>query len=1365
MPRRQSIQRIQGYGARLRDRLAASTISQVELANATGLSRQTVVRALADFVSPRTARLIDDAIPKRATLSASTTADASGAPSPSLATAARPRSDAWATATDIHQWSDRRDAQEDLPRLLRRLVLVSHSGVRRISFRSGEGVQVPGIDGRVETDEGSAFVPEGVSVWEMGAGGNPASKAQEDYAKRTADPRDVTPSTSTFVFVTSRRWRERDSWVAARKAEQRWKDVRVLDADDLETWLEGTPSVHLWLSRRIGVFPDGAADLEHWWANWLDGTRPALTAEFVLAGRDEALREIQQWKVNPCDPIAVRSESRNESIAVIASTFLRFGDDDRDKVFARTVIVETESAWRHLVASKLSLILIPTFDADSVIASATRAGHAVVIPLGESDVRRSGVITVPPIARDPAVAALEPNRDVRRDRAYALASLARRSMAALRRRLATAPTMQVPEWGRPAAARTVIPALLAGGWSQDFPGDRRALDELAQVPYGEVAERLLPWTHGTDPVLRRRAAVWYLVSREDAWDLLARYVTGDDVDRFLHVAIDVLSTPDPRLELPAEERWLAGITGPTPEHSGHLHDALASTIAVMGTRLQADESGAAEFGGVYAGVSFGDVARRAVKELLEKANANWRVWASLSLSQCLPALAEGAPDEFLDALDAGLRYPASPVGRIFDSEGDGFFSSSPHPGLLWALERLAWSRDYLGRVVQLLGRLWKQDPGGKLANRPSASLKAIFLPWCPQTAATPEQRLAVLDTWSCEEPALAWEVIISMLPQLHGVGSFSPKPRWRNWAPDEETKVSNADYALCIRFAVAKLLELVGEDGGRWKALLEAVPRLPASEHNAVLEKLGGIDPQRLPEANRDTIWDAIRTLVADHRSFKDAQWAMPIEQVERIDALRERFAPADPGQRYAWLFAYRPHLPDATTSIHDFSAYEDELTARRIAVVSEVARTSGLEGLLQIVALADEPQFVGSATAAAGVFATAEDAILERYLADADQRRSVFAHGYAFERARTEGRVWMETKFRGVSVNWTPEKRAQLLLAVESDRQVWQMAAAAGEAVERAYWTRQPLYFIRNDADVEDGARKLLAFGRPYAAVDLLGMHVEKAAFDPQLVTEVLESCLSTAPSNDGHRSLFTHNVGRLLDYLADQSAIDEIRVGRLEWGFLPVISRYERVPEVLHRALAREPALFVEIVSLLYRSKSEPKRDEDAATEEDRQKASRAFSLLRDWRRLPGTREDGTVNGVALKSWVEAARSELNAKGRAQVGDQEIGQLLSASPSDPDGTWPCAPVRDLIETIASDDLDQGLSIGLYNSRGVTWRNPADGGVQERGLAERYAGLAAAATDRWPRTGAVLRRIAEGYRGEAQREDHGAALEEDLGR
>src|SRR5262249_55443271 len=111
----------------------------------------------------------------------------------------------------------------------------------------------------------------------------------------------------------------------------------------------------------------------------------------------------------------------------------------------------------------------------------------------------------------------------------------------------------------------------------------------------------------------------------------------------------------------------------------------------------------------------------------------------------------------------------------------------------------------------------------------------------------------------------------------------------------------------------------------------------------------------------------------------------------------------------------------------------------------------------------------------------------------------------------------------------------------------------------------------------------------------------------------------------------------------------------------------------------------------------------------------------------------------------------------GRAEIADQHIGRVLAYSPGDPDGTWPSASVRDVIELARSRSLDRGFFLGIVNKRGPTWRRPTDGGVQERELAQSYRRLSKAVRLEWPRTSAVLEQVAKSYEHQGETHDDDA--------
>jgi hypothetical protein len=484
-------------------------------------------------------------------------------------------------ATDLALWAKRKDAPATLPQLMRRLVLASVTRVERLHFRAHEGVLFKGWDGVLQVEVGHAFVPEGTSGWEMSTDTGIRGKADDDYTKRSADPLGFDPAQTTFVFVTPRRWSGKGEWATERRREGRWKDVRAYDADDLETWLEEAPAVHIWLSKIVGKRPAGVRDVSGYWEEWSGVTQPPLSLDVIIAGRQNAVDKIQEWLRSGPSTFGVQGETLDEAVTFFAAALQQMPGEEHEQVLARGVVVEDAAAWQQLITATTPLILIPTFADRAAVPQAATAGHSVLIPLGRNEPALGHVVQIPRTQREAAKKALE-EIGITRERAEDLATLARRSLAALRRKLASTPAVLTPRWAVPEAARALLPVMLAGRWDEQHPADREVIVQLPRRDYSQMSDTLLRWANESDPPVRRVGDTWMVVSSEDAWSLLARYLTADDLERFEAAVLDVLGTVDPRYELPPGQRWTAALVGKTPKYSSHLREGLAETLALMG---------------------------------------------------------------------------------------------------------------------------------------------------------------------------------------------------------------------------------------------------------------------------------------------------------------------------------------------------------------------------------------------------------------------------------------------------------------------------------------------------------------------------------------------------------------------------------------------------------------------------------------------------------------------------------------------------------------------------------------------------------------------------------------------------------------
>jgi hypothetical protein len=347
--------------------------------------------------------------------------------------------------------------------------------------------------------------------------------------------------------------------------------------------------------------------------------------------------------------------------------------------------------------------------------------------------------------------------------------------------------------------------------------------------------------------------------------------------------------------------------------------------------------------------------------------------------------------------------------------------------------------------------------------------------------------------------------------------------------------------------------------------------------------------------------------------------------------------------------------------------------------------------------------------------------------------------------------KAWVNEKL--AIVEGHPVAQARLLLLVPDTQWASQRAAELGAAIEEHYWQEFSPYGLGpNYQFVNESAEQLLRHNRPLTALQLLEVYVHVGPENgvlpsPALIAEGLEQLVKLPSSHQEQaRQLSAYDIDRMLAYLAD-SDIGEDRVATLEWQFLPVRGYGER-NYVLDRHLARDPAFFVEILSLCYK-RSDGTTEPGVTTE----MASNAYHLLSEWCTVPGE-AGGEIVEEKLFAWATEVRRLAAERDRGRIADHHIGQILSKSYERQGEPWPVESVRNTIERLSSSALVDGFITGTFNERGVTTRTLEEGGRQERELAQKYGSWADQLADEWPRTARALRSVAEWYLSQAQRED-----------
>jgi hypothetical protein len=1240
-----------------------------------------------------------------------------------------------ADATDLDRWADTRSAQADLPRLVRRLIRAENDQVHRVEMRAGEGVGLTGYDGFVEASRATPFVPEGSSVWEMGVSGDPGRKAQSDYRSRTDDPQGIDSAEHTFVFVTPRRWESKKDWEQKKRDEGIWRDIRALDADDIELALEISPAVQVWLSELLGLEPLGATSIEGWWGRYSRGFDPTMTPQVVLAGRADQAAALLRRMSEDVGRTFVRAVSVDDGLAFAACSMLTVPPEDAESILARSLLVHDGITLRRLDRTSSLLILLPYEEGLQREAHLVENHHVVFVitePDGEVD------IELPPHDHLALQAALS-EAGVPAENLDRYVRAGTKSLVALRR-VATRFGQRDPgAWSTDLADRAIRRAWLAGGWSQSRSGDDEVLEDLCESGLDDLDERLQRAIRQADPLFTKVGVTWAVAAPQDSWRAARGLITESDLNAMERSVQTVLGSVDPRLELPAEDRWAAAVHGKSRVHSSNLRKGLARSLALLGTR--GDDVRLA------GGRSAREWAERVALKLFNRANEDETAQLWTSISDVLPFLAEAAPDAFLRATFEATTGADPLAERWFQDSDDRWNVSSPHTGLLWAIETVAWSEKHMGYASETLAALAEIDPGGRLSNRPSASLHAVFRAWGPQTSASLPARIQTLDALSRRHPDTLWNLALGLFPSNSEVGMESHKPEFRDWAA-ETTAVTRAELIATLEAAASHVLRLAKEDPTRWEDVVPNFDRLPLNARKEAVEAMSILTSDDFTPEQSNALWEALNGYIRRHREYADAQWALSEEWLGQLATVADHLKPTKPEDANRWLFD--DWHPDIGVSADDLSAYDAALADWRDEAIREVFSEEGLDGVRRLALSVELPWAVGSALAA-----TTEtvDAEVIGDLDSEDRSTVQFVDGFARRRllgSLDDIRRWL-ARFDG-----RPLLQSRLVQFAEDAPAAWDALNDYNDAVRAAYWSEFSPYGRGADfPHINEAVQNLLKHGRSAIAVDALSMYAVRSghAVDEDLVIQALEEF--GEHDDPEARSVSAYDITRLLGYLKDRG-VDEGRIALLEWRYLPLLRHDGEMP-ALQRLLARDPRTFVQMIEMVFRPASARNEERVEQSAGDATLATNAYRLLREWKVVPGSNDEGVIESEGLRAWLDEARRLLEESDRLEIGELQIGEVLAHSPQDADGTFPALPVRDILEAAPDERLARGFSIGVFNKRGVTSRGMTDGGQQEYDLADQYASWAETVQASHPRTAAALRDIADSYREEGRRNDEEA--------
>jgi hypothetical protein len=333
------------------------------------------------------------------------------------------------------------------------------------------------------------------------------------------------------------------------------------------------------------------------------------------------------------------------------------------------------------------------------------------------------------------------------------------------------------------------------------------------------------------------------------------------------------------------------------------------------------------------------------------------------------------------------------------------------------------------------------------------------------------------------------------------------------------------------------------------------------------------------------------------------------------------------------------------------------------------------------------------------------------------------------------------------------------LFLCLPFRQATWSRLQRRPDEFRRAYWSRVHAHWDNfSSEEANDLVDRLLDASRPAAAFHAIHMDWEK--IETSRLQKLLLAVATTGGETPEPFKLSPHDISEALRALQGRAGVTMDDMAHLEFMFLEALDHSEHGIPNLEKQIAISPLHYVQAIALSFKrndDNEDPPEWRIADPEKKSRVATATYSLLNRIRRIPGTGADGFIRIEDLRAWLAEVRAGCARHGRAEIGDQMIGQLLSKAPADVDGTWPCRGVCEALEWMASPEVARGFSVGTRNARGAHWRGP--GGEQEREIAARYRGWADRLAYEYPYVGSILEGLAATYDREAKWNDSDAKV------
>lgn len=860
----------------------------------------------------------------------------------------------------------------------------------------------------------------------------------------------------------------------------------------------------------------------------------------------------------------------------------------------------------------------------------------------------------------------------------------------------------------------MIMAILCGSWNEQYSGDIDFIEKITGTSYEKFISEVRRPIGTPGYIFTFKNHCWIITNPKKVIPELAPKIFDDQLTRFFNNIKDIFSAASPRYLLPADQRYLYQMKEDTTiQYSPEIIKGIAKTLAILGNNKY-----------IFSNLDTYYISNHIctfIRRLFQ--NTDWRIYASISSS--FEYLAQADPETFLTELLKQAKIENSPIKTYISQKENSIVTFSYGSELARSLRLLALKEEYFPDAFTALILL------GKGNDTFLSGATTIVLPWFPQTHAALDAQISICHLNFQKHPDTLWALIMSLMP--HRTVSSAPieYPEYLT-IPEIPTQTVAQYYKTEDAFITlaCSLLRPIAKD---MEDLLDIISTVDFNTQNSIINALKQRIPQ-LSEKYKEHLWNHVKDMIMRHKSFPNAQWALPSERLLSLDELARDLYPDSTMQENIRLFRKSQYLFYENESHDARLEKESALQERQKAILSSFYKNS-LDSLFSFVQKIENKKLAGTYGAdmiqipdILYIIRNSKDIIHDEMIAGLSECMKI-------------------DKLMKVISNLDDQRKAIVLSLHRIEPQCIETISKLTTNAQNYYWKNISVWLI-HPTDLDSTITiisKLNENGRHSTSLSVLYDCIARKNEDisPDIVSETLIN-LSDLKQETGYER---YEIQTLIKWLQDKNYDSQI-LCQIELKYLEALDDSTAAsPKSLFNKLSSDPAFLLDIVNTEF---GNIQNDSKVVKE-------KCWLLLHLWNKIPGSNEEDVINSENLQNWIskfEVLLTSTADENIRHIAEHIVGKVLFHAPQDESGFFIDKDIAGILDR--NGEFCRGYDLEAFNSRGVYTVDPS--GNAEFKIADNYRMKAASAQkEGFYHFAACLRNIADSYQaqGEETKRNH----------